>query len=134
MYVPDESGGGQSFFALRSGIEQAGDAHDDQDGAGYLHGGRRTDGRMHRRGVDRLFGSLGIALDDNVLVEIAVRVQRIRQTSEDQQDAEQAETGKSQQRQDQHGKQPDQEDRQQRQQQQCLRLSSHRTINQDSNQ
>ena len=66
--------------------------------------------------MDRLLGPARIAVDDDVLIEIAVRLERIGQAGADQENAEQAKSGEPQQRQDQHRKQAGQEDRQQGQQ------------------
>src|SRR5437879_6182883 len=83
---------------------------------------------MQIRSVDRTLGAARIALDDDMLIEIVVRIQRVGQGRADQEDAEQAETGKPQQRHQQYRKHADQENRQQRKQQHRIGFSgAHRT-------
>src|ERR1700754_1008864 len=97
-------------------IEKPADADGDQCGADHIDDEGKTDGRMQRRGHWPV-GAVGIAVDDDLLIEVAVRIQSVGQANANQKDAEQADAEESQQPEQQHRKDADKEDRQQRQQQ-----------------
>ena len=68
-------------------------------------------------------------MDDDLLVEMTLRLQAVGEAGANQENAEQNEAGKTQEAEQQHWKCADKKDRQQRHPQQRLGLSwSHRTI------
>src|ERR1700712_905104 len=97
-------------------IEETAYTDSDQCGANHIDDQGKTDGRMQSRG-HRPVGAVGIAVDDDLLIEVAAGVEPVGQANADQQNAEQADTEKSQEPEQQHRKDADKEDRQQRQQQ-----------------
>src|SRR4051812_38576397 len=67
--------------------------------------------------------TVGIAVNDDLLTEIAAGVQPVGEADADQQDAEQADAGKAEQAEQQHREDAEDENRQQRQQDQGFRWS-----------
>src|ERR1700710_657189 len=94
-------------------IEKAAHTDGDQRGADHIDDESKTDSRMQSRGHGPA-GAVGIAVDDDLLIEVAVGVQPVGEANANQQDAEQADTEKSQEPEQQHRKDADKEDRQQR--------------------
>ena len=65
-----------------SGQQQAGNACDDQHGAGDDDSGRGALRRTQIRRVDRALGVAGITLDDDMLVEVVAGIQRVGQEAD----------------------------------------------------
>jgi hypothetical protein len=120
------------FLRRSSEVESAEQSRDDQSHTCHRHDGRETIARTQIRRVDSPLRSMRVALDDNLSIEITVRVQPFGQTNADQKQADQAKASKPQEGKQQHRNHAEKEDRQQRYQQQYLRLSSHRATNPDN--
>src|SRR6202790_2461651 len=59
--------------------EKADQSGDRQSGTRHVHKGRETNGRMQIRRLNRPFRPSRIAVDDDLLIEVAIRLQPVGQ-------------------------------------------------------
>jgi len=81
---------------LRFEIEEAEYSRDDKSSADHVNDCRETNCRMQIRSLNGAFCSPRIAVDDDLLIEIAIGLQPVGQASADQENSEEDETGKPQ--------------------------------------